>query len=263
VLERLGLPFYYSEADGGAVFMDGERDALFSDDEIKMMLSGNMFLASDTAKRLIARGFGEYLGVEIEDIPGDDKRASVEIIVENGNPCARQMGLAKLMPISEATVAHSWVVQTPNGAYAEPKIPLFPGVTSFKNELGGRAVVFAGTPEARFAYTEAFSFLNESRKLQLVRLLKECGELPIYYPGDQEVYVKAAEMRDGGLFTAFFNISLDPIENIELVCDREVSSIKLLSADGVFENAEFECTNGVLKINAPANILEPQILVLR
>ena len=263
VLERLGLPFYYSAEEGGAVFLDGERDGLFSDAEIEKMLSGNVFLASDTAKRLIERGFGEYLGVSVEEIPSDDKRASVEIILENGNPCAKQMGLSRLVPLSEDTEACSWVVQTPNGAHAEPKIPLFPGVTSYKNSLGGRVAVFSGTPKANFVYTEAFSFLCESRKLQLIRLMSECGDLPVYYPGDQEVYIKAAEMSDGGLFVAFFNISLDPIDNIELVCEREVSSVQLLMPSGAFEDVKFECVDGVIEIDAPAPILSPQVMIIK
>ena len=38
VLERLGIPMYYSEKDGGAVFLDGRRDEFFTDAEIKKML---------------------------------------------------------------------------------------------------------------------------------------------------------------------------------------------------------------------------------
>ena len=262
VLERLGLPFYYSSESGGAVFLDGERDALFGDDEIKEMLKGDLFLAADTAKRLANRGFGEYIGVSVEEIPADDNRASVEIILENGNPCSRQMRLSRLVPTSEKTVAHSWVVQTPNGAHAEPKIPLFPGVTSYKNVMGGNVVVFAGTPEARFVYTEAFSFLNESRKLQLISLLKESGELMAYYPGDQEVYVKAGELDTGELFVAFFNISLDPMEDIQLVVDRKINSVKLLCPSGEFKEVFFEQSNAEISIDAPAPILSPQIIIL-
>ena len=262
VLERLGLPFYYSSESGGAVFLDGERDALFGDDEIKEMLKGDLFLAADTAKRLANRGFGEYIGVSVEEIPADDNRASVEIILENGNPCSRQMRLSRLVPTSEKTVAHSWVVQTPNGAHAEPKIPLFPGVTSYKNVMGGNVVVFAGTPEARFVYTEAFSFLNESRKLQLISLLKESGELMAYYPGDQEVYVKAGELDTGELFVAFFNISLDPMEDIQLVVDRKINSVKLLFPSGEFKDVSFQQSNAEISIDAPAPILSPQMIIL-
>ena len=38
VLERLGLPMYFSNSDGGAVFLDGRRDEFFSDEEIEKIL---------------------------------------------------------------------------------------------------------------------------------------------------------------------------------------------------------------------------------
>ena len=263
VLERLGLPMYYSDKDGGAVFLDGRRDEFFSDDEIEKMLSCNLFLAAESAKSLIKRGFGEHLGVAVEEIPSDDKRASLEIIFDNGNPSARQQKLHKLIPAEEGANPRSMVVATPNGTASLPRIPLFPGVTSYKNKLGGNAVVFAGTPEARFHYTEAFSFLNESRKLQLINLLTESGNLPVYYPDDSEVYLKAANMEDGALFVAFFNISLDPIDEITLVTDREVSTIEALMPNGSYKNVSFTADGKKLTLDISANILTPVILILR
>lgn len=35
VLERLGIPMYFSEIEGGAVFLDSDSDLAFSDAEIK------------------------------------------------------------------------------------------------------------------------------------------------------------------------------------------------------------------------------------
>lgn len=263
VLERLGIPMYYSEKDGGAVFLDGRRDEFFSDEEIEKMLSGNLFLAAESAKNLIKRGFGEHLGVAIEEIPEDDKRASLEIIFDNGNPSARQQKLHRLIPNQDGVVSRSMVVATPNGTASLPRIPLFPGVTSYKNKLSGNITVFSGTPEARFRYTEAFSFLNESRKLQLINLLSESGNLPVYYPGDSEVYMKAASMEDGSLFVAFFNISLDPIEEITLVTDRDVSKIDMLCPDGSYKAVNFTPEGKKLTLNISANILTPVILILR
>jgi hypothetical protein len=155
------------------------------------------------------------------------------------------------------------VVATPNGAGTDPKIPLFPGVTYYKNELGGQIICFSGTPEAKFHYTEAFSFLNQSRKLQLINLLRETGNLPVYYPGDQEVYLRAANMPDGALFVAFFNISLDPVENIELCLDRKVNEIQRLTPDGTYENVSFNLKDGVYVLDLEAQILVPQILIIK
>ena len=263
VLERLGLPMYYSKKDGGTVFLDGRRDEFFSDEEIEKMLSGELFLAVESAKNLIKRGFGEHLGVEIEEIPEDDKRASQEIILDNGNPSSKQVGLHKLIPNREGVISRSMVVATPNGTESQPKLPLFPGVTSYKNELGGNVTVFSGTPEAKFHYTTAFSFLNESRKLQLINILSESGCLPVYYPDDSEVYMKAANMPDGALLVAFFNISLDPIEEITLVADREVKRIDALCPDGSYKQVSFRADGNNLALDISAEILTPVILIMR
>lgn len=263
VLERLGLPMYYSEKDGGAVFLDGRRDEFFDDREIEKMLSGTVFLAVESAKSLIKRGFGEYLGVEIEEIPADDKRASLEIIADNGNPSSRQVNLHKLIPNKDGVVARSMVVATPNGTESQPRVPLFPGVTSYENSLGGKVTVFSGTPDVKFHYTTAFSFLNESRKLQLVNLLAESGNLPVYYPGDAEVYLKAAVMSDGALFVSLVNISLDPIDKITLTVNRNVSKIEALAPDGSYKPVRFSVDGERRTLDIPAEILTPVILILR
>ena len=263
VLERLGLPMYYSDKDGGAVFLDGRRDEFFDDREIEKMLSGTVFLAVESAKNLIKRGFGEYLGVEIEEIPADDKRASLEIIADNGNPSSRQVNLHKLVPNKDCVVARSMVVATPNGTESQPRVPLFPGVTSYENSLGGKVTVFSGTPDVKFHYTTAFSFLNESRKLQLVNLLAESGNLPVYYPGDAEVYLKAAVMSDGALFVSLVNISLDPIDKITLTVNRNVSKIEALAPDGSYKPVRFSVDGERRTLDIPAEILTPVILILR
>ena len=263
VLERLGLPLYYSEKDGGAIFLDGRRDEFFSDAEIKKMLSGTAFLAVESAKNLIKRGFGEYLGVEIEEIPADDKRASQEIISDNGNPASKQVNLHRLIPNKDGVIARSTVVATPNGTESQPKVPLFPGVTSYKNSLGGNAVVFSGTPETKFHYTTAFSLLNESRKLQFINILSESGNLPVYYPGDSEVYLKAASTPNGELFVSIINISLDPIDEITLVVNREIRRIEALCPDGSYKSVKFSSDGNKLTLDASADILTPVILIMR
>jgi hypothetical protein len=221
-----------------------------------------VFLAVESAKNLIKRGFGDYLGVDIEEIPDDDKRASLEIIADNGNPSSKQVNLHRLIPNKKDTITRSTVVATPNGTGSLPQIPLFPGVTSYKNSLGGTAVVFSGTPEAKFHYTTAFSFLNESRKLQLVNILSELGNLPVYYPDDSEVYMKAANTADGALFVSFINISLDPIDKITLTVDREIAAIETLCPDGSYKSVDFVANGNKLTLDASADVLTPVVLIM-
>ena len=97
----------------------------------------------------------------------------------------------------------------------------------------------------------------------MVNLLRESGNLPVYYPGDGEVYLKAAKMQNGDTLVAFFNISLDPIDNIELVADRAVTKIERLTPEGKYAPVDFTERGGKLTLDLSANTLAPEILILK
>ena len=88
VLERFGLPVYFSAKDGGILCLEGDLDERISDEELEKALSKTVFLASDTAERLIKRGFGELLGVEVRNWQG--KQPSFELLNVNNNNCGVQ-----------------------------------------------------------------------------------------------------------------------------------------------------------------------------
>ena len=93
--------------------------------------------------------------------------------------------------------------------------------------------MFSGTPLAPHSiHGGAYSFLNETRKKQFVNILKDCGECQVYFPGDEEVYLKMANMEDGGYFVSFINECADPIENIELIIDKKVKKVYKLNEKG-------------------------------
>ncbi len=255
VLERLGIPMYFSEIEGGAVFLDSDSDLAFSDAEIKKMLSGCLFLASDTAEGLIKRGFGEYLGVDIREWSG--ARASGELIY--GNVIKTQFNVKEIVAVEKNVISHSTVYNLKDG---NERVTLFPGVTEYKNLLGGTVFVFSGTPKTEFHYTTAFSFLNETRKLQLVNLLKSQNQIPAYYTEDAEVYLRAADMADGGLFLGVFNIGLDPLEEIPLWVNRKIKRIEMLSKYGKRKECEFEVSNEIVIVKTPAYTLNPVILFI-
>lgn len=258
VLERLGLPLYFSAEPGGVVCMEGNADSCFDDDRIREMLRGNLLLASDSATHLIARGFGRYLGADVREWHG--KQPTHEVLSVNGNSCKIQLQIRELVPTSDKTREDSTVFHSVDGVRFER---LFPGSTVFQNELGGQIFLFSGTPNARFDITEAFSFLNSSRKRQLTRLLKDAGELPVYYPGDEEVYFRAADMKDGSLFCALFNLSCDPIEETQLVCDRTVHTIERLMPDGTWQRQSFRPEEGqIYTVDVCCEHLNPILLRL-
>lgn len=257
VLERMGIPVYFSSEHGGAVFLAGKADEKFTDEEIKEFFKGPIFLAAEAARNLIRRGFGEYIGIDVKEWNGVQPR--FERIMVNGKLCAAQQGCYQLIPMHSDVRADSMVCHTVDRINY---IPISPGSTVFYNGVGGVTVVFSGTPITRFHITEAFSFLNESRKHQIISLLKECGQLPLYYVGDEEVFIKVADMSDGRTFCCLFNIGLDPIERIKLATERRFEHIEMMQGDGSYKRCGYHWVGEEIIIEEPAYTLNPVILIL-
>ncbi len=256
VLERLGLPMYFSPKPGGIVCLEGNGDEQFTDGELAELLGGPVFLASDTAMNIIRRGFREELGVVVREWIGE--QPSCEILPFRGNACSVQRDFRELIP-GEGTAEISTVYHTVDGGHIKR---LFAGTTAYRNRRGGTAFVFCGTPRSNYNIVEAFSFLNYSRKQQLIEMMRSAGELPVYYPGDAEVYLRAADLDSGGIFCAVFNIGLDPIERLTLCADRKIKIISHLTPGGSFEPTAFSEDNGTLTLELPCPTLDPVILVL-
>ncbi len=254
VLERFGVPIYFSAESGGAAFLEGAANR-FTQEELEEMLEGTVFLASDTAQQLCDMGYADRLGVTVT--PWTGPHTSYERFQNPELHAPAQMKIKCLTPISENVRVDSTVCHLKDG---KEEIKLFPGVTVYPRENGSRAVVFSGTPHANFKYYEAFSFLTESRKAQIVRLLDESGNLPVYYVGDEEVYMKAGEL-DGSLFVALFNIGLDPIDEIRLCIKKTVKSAKMLTKDGKFEPVSFRTDAGIIVVNHRLLTLDPLVFL--
>ena len=255
VLEKLGLPMYFSSENGGVVCLEGDVDTRLSDEEVMGILKGSVMLASDTAKNLIDRGFGKYLGVDVRKWQG--KQPIREFY--NDSCMGTQMQIMELVPTCENTVVNSRVCNTTDYENYEY---LFPGVTEFKNELGGNVFVFSGTPVAEFHLATAFSFLNFTRKEQLIELMKKTGQMPVYYPGDEEVYFKCADTDCGQVFCALFNIGLDPIDKVELVCDFKAVKFEILMPNGELNEVPFTYENGRYILEKSARILDPVVVFI-
>ncbi len=257
VLERFGLPMYFSSKSGGAVFLEGKnRVKIFTDEQIKDFFKGTFFVSSDAAMALCDRGFSKYLGVNVREWKG--KSMSAEIL-SNGKKCAVQNKPMELVPICDNTRADSYVCYSLDGEAYEK---LFPGTTVYKNELGGTSVVFCGTPKVSWGLGAPFSMLNESRKAQFISLLSENSDIPVYCSGDDEIYFKAAKCTSGELFCAVFNLSLDPLDEITLCVDKDYNSVKYLTSDGEKEALQFTKEDGKLIIEKSARTLDPVMLFI-
>ena len=262
VLDRFGLPMHFANKDEGVWFFDGGCIQSFTDEEILKCLSEKCVFDADAAEHVLSRGFGKYLGVDVKPRAKDAIRATSEVLDINEVSTTKmgiQPELRELVPQNDKVKRLSEVYHLRDAKYCDV---LFPGVTSFDNELGGTAVVFSGTTAFEYKYYVCFGFLNETRKSQLIDILTEFGALPIYYPGDEEMLFKAAKTPDGNLFAIALNLSLDEVEKAKFVIERDVKSIKRIMKDGTYENVEFKRNGNEYTLNLALKVFDPVALII-
>ena len=270
-LERLGLPLYFGNDGEGAVFLDHISVNGFTDDEIREFMKGTLVLSVSAADALVDRGFASELGVVVASnaIPidkvgvqtasTDAKVATAERV--NGISMDMQYGYRALTPLSDET---EWLSEV---YHFNPKLgvsePLYPGVARHRTSLGGECIVFCGTPDMPFKYYSAFSLLNETRKKQLVDILSINDHLPVYYPEDVELYLRAGRLPGGEIFAVAFNLSQDALDELPLVIKSRATQIERLSEKGERVPCSFEERDGVTYIHCPIAAMEPLALIIR
>lgn len=260
VLERLGLPTYFGNTGEGAVFVEHDQAAAFDDDTVRRWLSGTAVLSAKAADKLNQRGFNEYIGVEVRDWTGDVISGEVYA----GKTLNVQYDIKELVPTNADVKALTTIVHR----NPDPSIPpelrdtgLFPGVTLFRNSLGGKVIVFCGSPDIPFAYYTIPSLLCDTRKKQLIGLLQE--HLPLYYPEDAEIYLRAGNLPNGEMLAALFNIGFDPLDEIPLVIDRKVQSVSWLEANGDLRACTFTQEGETLTVHTPLEAVTVKVLIVR
>jgi len=257
VAEWMGLPMYFGAQKGGILCLEGDAPDYLTNKELQDALSGPVLLAGDSALRLQKRGFGDSIGVDVR--PWEGKTPSFEILSVNQNAVSVQVGALELLP-HEGAVEDSVVYHSVDDVHLER---LFPGSVIYHNSLGGTVFTFCGTPLTAYNLVDAFSFLNESRKAQLVRMITSTGSCPACFAGDEEVYFRTAFMPDGSLFCALFNMGLDPMEEVPIFLEKACNTVEGLNAAGEWGLLPFDYQNGVLTVKKEALTLDPMILRIR
>lgn len=257
VLERMGIPMYFGNFGDGVVFVDDFSVKGFTDDEIREFMKGTLVLSVGAADELVKRGFASELGVKV----GDTEGKLVVSAERMGTACmTAQYGRRELIPLSDKIEWLSEVFH--RDAQSGDVTPMYPGVSRNKTSFGGSCIVFSGTPDAPFTYCTAFSMLNETRKKQIIGIIKDSGELPLYYPEDAEVYIRAGRLSDGRMLVALFNLSWDALEDIPLVVENSITRISELCEDGELRERSFTSEGGLVRIERAVSAMEPCVLIM-
>lgn len=262
-LERMGIPFYFSDRTYGAVFLEDSigRD-LPSEELCAMLRNGSVFMSAEVAAALTERGYGDQLGVKVSEFDEEKLgRVAGEAFDEDASLiCQKQKGLKLLTVTSERTAVLSYNYRKEDGDV----VKVSPAVTKYERGAGKFTVVFCGTPDAEYTYTEGFAFLNATRKRQIVSLLAEAGALPICLPSDNELCLRAGYLPDGRLLAAVFNLGYDPEERLCLYLEKEPHAICRLDENGAEIPVTFARTKeGTYDLDVTCDPLYPLILMIK
>lgn len=253
-LERMGLPFYFSETFSGATFIEGNLAADLPDAKIREAFAcGSVFVDGAAAMELAGRGYGKLLGVTVSDDPG---KVAGECFDREGQVgCTHQKNPKKLTVENNSVRVLSYNYEDDCGRV---KL-LSPAVTVLRRKEG-LSVVFCGSPHAEFNYSEGFAFLNETRKNQLISLLSEAGVLPIYSDGDAEICFRAGYLPDGSLFASAYPLGLDCADSLDVRVEKTPKSVALLHSDGRFRPVKIAFENGLCRVRTPVRPMTPILL---
>lgn len=258
-LERMGLPFFFSDEPQKASFFEGDLIDDLSDEAIQAAFdAGSVFADGKAAQLLCERGYAEQLGVQVSD--WDLGLATGEALNDEDDTCTKQKNHRKITLLHDQAEALTWTSLRADGGQKR----LSPAVTAYEREPGKLSVVFCGSPNAEFVYTEGFSFLNETRKAQLISLMKRAGALPVCVPGDDEVCLRAGYLRDGTLLTAVYELGVDPMETLPLYLEKQPQSMCIIRPDGSDEAVEFEKTGeNLYSVKVRVECMYPVVLLIR
>ena len=227
-MARMGIPIHFGKGPAACAALSGGQADELSDDELRRLFQGNVLLDGSAAEALARRGLSSLCGCEA--FPWDLPHVSLETLGD-GTPMAAAGRYARLQPISAGAkvVSTLW-----HRAYA---------LATERSELAPGAVICHGTSGASVVTIanwlggegfNAFGIFNETRKAQLIGLLDQLSRLPVWHPGDGELFLKAGTIAEGGRIVVIANLSLDVHEEL-LLCGpwaEESRQVTRLQGDG-------------------------------
>lgn len=256
-IERMGLPFYYTNKPGKALFVEETVVNDMTDEQIEVLFENSVFLDGASARQLCERGYADRIGANVTAWPHTCGITEQGVNGAEG-VCSAQKNPQKIEPFA-ATRTLSYNTTMKDGA----RVRVEPAVTAYEREGGKLSVIFCGEPKAEFKYTEGFAFLNEARKAQFVSLLKQAGALPVYAVGDDEVCLRAGTLKDGSMFVSAVMLGYDPMDTLTLYLEKAPKAVRLMLPDGTYENVAFRKLDiDVYEIDARVEPMYPAFIII-
>lgn len=260
---RYGVATMYGPAaPDGVTALCGAQVPLFTDAELRTILSGAVLLDGDAAVRLTQRGFAEAIGVTAKAWTGETVSAERFEKETQWGTIGKAADFSALAP--QARRASTFLHRT--SGVSRETVELAPGSYFFENGLGGRVYAFAAYLPAR-PTLESYYYLTETRKRAVLAALRQLtgGKLPggAAYPGDAEVLLETGVAADGRRIAVLDNIGLDALTEFPLDFDEAPAEVLRLQDDGSWKPVIVTRDGNRLLLETTAETFRPVVLEFR
>lgn len=269
VLAAFGIP-YTTREEAEMFFVSGEQMRYWSGEQIRKALAGTLFLDGDAAKLLTERGFAGAIGARVcEELLQGNARFDLgakEIIDDKFCPELKGRKMVRAdMYCPKGTGTLYKIEITDPGCEVVTRIVDFkqqytaPGMTFFRNSLGGNVVIYATALTHHFGS----SLFNYRRQALLQDLLVKCGAQFPMVKGAPKVFCIAnapETQKDFSLFVTCTNLGIDPLDEVTLFLpekERQFKECRILDQEGKWQALPFERTADGVRLKTALNYTEP------
>ena len=229
---RMGLPIYFSKKPGSTVALSALQINVLSDDEIKKLFKHNALLDGSAVIALTKRGLSNLCGCTAESWPLEhvtyEQADGQEIMPFNNS------GIALLKPAEGTQILTNLFHRS--FIFDANQKKLAPGAVLYQKNDGTSVITFAH----EYGWNDglrSFGIFNETRKQLFIKCLQKLDVMPIWYPDDAEILLKAAILPDGSKIAVALNIGLDVLDELPLAGTwTQTIAVQQLSTDGTWQS---------------------------
>ena len=268
-LERFSVP-YTTRAEGAnvAMLVDGTADAL-TDEEIRRLLSNGLFVDARAAEILTKRGFGKYLGTDVETVQRLSASGEVILPAAGCKRVGKRMNCYFLRAAGSENTVERFLKLTPHEGtevlcqYLDAKgEALAPSVTYATNALGGRVAVMA-TSLPRNRTSGLYNLRKQELMQRLFARMAENG-VPVMAAGTPGIWLLAnvsADRRE--MLVMANNLSGDVREDVILSFSPEWRGGKVARIDEQGREVPLGAARGGWRVPLALGNMAPEFFLIR
>ena len=270
MLSKFGIPYTTRADGGGPVLLLGEVAETMSDEEIRELLSGGVFMDAPAAALLAKRGFGDLIGADVEPVKGRPRITDERIRSEAGcRKRGKQMNAFYVFPAGAEGTAERFAELRPHEGtevwsdfYAPDGSFVMPSVVFSRNSLGGRVGIVA----MALIGNRSSGLFNLRKQELLSRLLDRLSpdSVPVSAVDVPGIWLLASVSADGKeMLLMVNNLSGDEREGVRLAFSGTWQGADVMRLDATGSAFPYGRADAVWTVPFVLGQMKPEFLVLK